>query len=101
MWPSSADLLAELRTNDRDPILRMADPLLSAEMPFDPARESESRTDYDDGSNEGEQVGHAILLRRKKRTLFVLFAGFFFEGRRAFLALIEPKLNALNTSTAS
>ena len=30
-------------------------------------------------------------------TLFVIFTGFFFERRRVFLALIEPKLNALTT----
>jgi hypothetical protein len=149
--------------NDRDPILRMADLLRFAQIGFEPTRESESRTDYDDGgfliryqylfdasdrvlvnsfltvnsseddardtfeeyrsgvvdlgfaiepddrlpwneasaswvvSTEGEQVGHAILVRRETRTLFVIFTGFFFEGRRVFLALIEPMLKALGT----
>ena len=50
-------------------------------------------------STKGEQVGHAILVRRDTRTLFVIFTGFFFEGRRIFLALIEPKLKALDTLT--
>jgi hypothetical protein len=153
--------------NDRDPILRMADLLRFAQIRFEPARESESRTDYDDGgvqiryqyhldssdrafvtssltvdssekeargtfeeyrsgmadmrfamepddklpwnessaawvvSSKGEQVGHAILLRRETRTLFVIFTGLFFEERRVFVALIEPKLKALRTWTAS
>jgi hypothetical protein len=52
-------------------------------------------------SSKGEQVGHAILLRRETRTLFVIFTGLFFEERRVFVALIEPKLKALRTWTAS
>jgi hypothetical protein len=50
-------------------------------------------------STQGEQVGHAILVRRGTRTLFVIFTGFFFEGRRFFLELVGPKLKALGTET--
>jgi hypothetical protein len=151
--------------HDHDPILRIADLRRFGPIAFDPARESESRTDYDDGgvliryqylfdasdrvfvnsfltvnsneeearstfadyrsglvdmgfaiepddrllwndssatwvvSTQGEQVGHAILVRRGTRTLFVIFTGFFFEGRRVFLELVEPKLKALATWT--
>ncbi len=46
-------------------------------------------------STGGANVGHAVLARCGTRTLFAVFSGFFFEGREAFLALIEPKLEAL------
>jgi len=47
-------------------------------------------------SDDGEQIGHAIVARKGARTLFVIFTGVHFKEREALLELIQPKLEALD-----
>jgi len=49
---------------------------------------------------QGEQrVGHAFLIRIGTRTMYCLFSGYYFDGPDRYLALIEPKVQALATWT--
>lgn len=48
---------------------------------------------------DGSTVGNAVVVRKGRRTFFVIFAGVYFEDAEDLEALLEPHLTALETWT--